>query len=123
MVAEKKKPTISIPRELKNHKFIEIFKEWVDYRKNVIKKPLKESTIQRQLKKLASWGVEKAIMALDTAMDNQWQGFFEPTIKKKRESFVSDDAYDRFKRQARKNQEMNLQPEVAQILSRIGKKA
>lgn len=63
----------------------EVWDEWVAYRKEM-RKPLTPTTIKRQVKKLKAMGDAKAILAIETAMDNGWQGFFEPQNPKKPKS-------------------------------------
>lgn len=54
------------------------YREWIDYRKTVIRKPLKDSTIQRQLKFLSTQPDVESI--IDRSIDNQYIGLF-PTHK------------------------------------------
>lgn len=43
-----------------------------------IKKPLTPEAARRTLAKLESWGVERAVAALEHSISNGWQGVFEP---------------------------------------------
>ncbi len=74
---KRKSKETEFPEVLNTDEFKALWTEWVKYRK-VIKKPMPITTISRQLKKLESMGVEKAMLALNTAMEKGWQGFHEP---------------------------------------------
>lgn len=55
--------------------------EWMDYRKSVLKKALKEETVEKQLKKILKYDEVAVIEALDKAMEMQWAGFFPDKSK------------------------------------------
>jgi len=113
-----------IPENLLHGDFVSVFREWIDYRRTVLKRPLNEKTIERQLKKLSSWGQVKAINAINTSMDNQWQGLFEPHEPKKQFYPLSDNAHDQLKRVEKKEQEQcagrySTPREIADVLKSV----
>jgi hypothetical protein len=63
-----------LPDELNNNGFIESWKEWIEYRKE-IKKALKESTAKKQLKFLLKQ--LDAIACIDQTIEKGWTGLFE----------------------------------------------
>jgi hypothetical protein len=56
--------------------FKEAWGRWTAHRKE-IKKTLTPTTTAAQLKKLASWGVDRAIAAIDHSIEAGWTGIFE----------------------------------------------
>jgi len=64
----------------------EKYREWVEYRAEH-KKPLKQSTVDRQITALQKLSVQKAINTINRSMMNQWQGLFPESEKDKSESF------------------------------------
>jgi len=66
-----------IPEVLNTEAFSEVWDEWVQHRKK-IRKPLDESNIKRQLKKLAGYGHDGAIASINESLDNQYQGLSPP---------------------------------------------
>ena len=62
------------------------------------KKPLKPTTIKRQLAKLEAMGVDTAIVAISTALECGWIGVFEPKENGKVES--GESVFDRKLREA-----------------------
>ncbi len=66
-----------IPVELDTPAFRIIWDEWIQHRKDK-KKGLTATTATKQLKQLSAWGSEKATAALDKAIHEGWQGFYEP---------------------------------------------
>lgn len=75
---KKTEPPVVFPEALNTERFKAAWETWVTHRKE-IKHALKPTTIAAQLKKLAGWGEEKAIKAIETSIENGWQGIFEPT--------------------------------------------
>lgn len=61
--------------------FLTTWLSWKQHRKEK-KKPLTPTTTDRQLKKLASLGEQAAIRWMDYAMEQGWQGLFEPPAQK-----------------------------------------
>lgn len=55
----------------------EAWERWEAYRRE-IKKALKPSTRKAQLAKLAAWGEDCAIIAINTSIENGWTGLFPP---------------------------------------------
>ena len=73
-VKGKKEIVINYPVKLNNTEFINTFKEWINYRKE-IKKKLTESTINKQLKFLEKQPNPTA--CINQSIQNGWQGLFE----------------------------------------------
>ncbi len=67
------KGEIVVPAVLNTPRFLEVWGRWVVYRKE-IKKTLKPSTIDAQLKKLAAMGEANGIAAIERAITNGWTG-------------------------------------------------
>ena len=70
----------TIPSELNTPDFCETWNNWINYR-NEIKKPLKASTINQQLKRFKGEGIRRSIEAMNLSMENGWQGLFWDKIK------------------------------------------
>ena len=70
------KPSIEIPDELNVGEFLEVWEDWKLYRKES-RKPLKSTTIKRQLNRLKKHPPEVAAAMLNQSIENQWQGIFE----------------------------------------------
>jgi hypothetical protein len=66
-----------LPDVLNNDVFLEAWADWVRHRSE-IRKPLKPTTIKKQLKKLAAMGVVRAVAAIEHSIANGYQGLFEP---------------------------------------------
>lgn len=66
-----------IPESLNTTAFCDAWNSFRQMRLE-IKKPFKPTGEVATLKKLAKWGVDKAIVALEKSTENQWQGVFEP---------------------------------------------
>ncbi len=66
-----------IPEDLDTEDFRAAWVEWEQHRKE-IRHPLKPTTIQAQLRKLAKWGPERAVASIRRSIEQGWQGFFEP---------------------------------------------
>jgi hypothetical protein len=56
--------------------FREAWQRWTAHRRE-IRKTLTPSTTAAQLKKLAGWGVARAVAAIDRSIEAGWQGIFE----------------------------------------------
>jgi len=72
-----KNKNIDIPATLNTPEFLST---WQDWQKHLSEKKAKTTptAFQKQLKLLESWGVKKAIFALNKSINNNWQGVFEP---------------------------------------------
>lgn len=69
---------VPIPAALNTRAFIAAWEEWCAYRAG-IRKPLKNPiTIRAQFRRFEEWGVGAAVIAIETAIANEWQGVFEP---------------------------------------------
>jgi len=81
---KKKKKNIKnqlfIPVELTNPRFLTVWKEWENHRKEK-KQPLTPTSITKQLNKLKNMGLSRAIAALENSTENGYQGIFEPSNK------------------------------------------
>lgn len=60
--------------------FTQTWNNWIIHRKQ-LKKPLTETSIKQQLKKLESLGEQTAIYWIETAIEKCWQGLYEPPNK------------------------------------------
>ena len=69
---------VEIPSELDSADFREAWERWEQHRKE-IKKTLTPSTTAAQLRKLATWGVLRAVAAIEHSIEKGWQGIFEPS--------------------------------------------
>jgi hypothetical protein len=67
---------LAIPPELDDPRFLEVWQEWIKHRSEIRKK-LTPSASKKQLKKLAGWGLERAINAIEHSIAGGWQGIFE----------------------------------------------
>lgn len=72
----KKQYKKEIPDELNTETFLVAWEEWKQYRKEM-RKPLKPTTIKRQLARLKKLPAETAAAMLVQSIENQWQGIFE----------------------------------------------
>lgn len=62
-----------VPNELKTDSFLSLWKEWINYRKE-LKKPIKETTAKKQLKFLSQQTEPESI--IEKSILNGWQGLF-----------------------------------------------
>jgi len=62
--------------ELNNEMFITTWQDWIVYRRELGKK-ITPSTARRQLKKLASWGIDNAVKSIQRSIEKGWTGLFE----------------------------------------------
>jgi len=77
----KEQPTPAAPVEIPEALNSTVFKETLEeFRKmrSEIRKPMTPTAEKAILKKLAAWGVEAAIVALEKSTESQWQGVFKP---------------------------------------------
>jgi hypothetical protein len=65
-----------LPAELDTPEFRTAWTDWEAYRREIRKK-LTPSTRRKQLAKCAALGVERAVLAIDTAIERGWIGFYE----------------------------------------------
>jgi hypothetical protein len=69
--------TVAIPQTLDVPEFRDAWQRWCQHRAE--RKPkLTPESVSQQLRDLASWGLQKALVAIDTAIRSGWQGLFEP---------------------------------------------
>ncbi len=66
-----------IPRALDSPEFREAWAAWERHRSET-KKKLTPTAVQMQFKKLESWGIERAVAAIQFSIGNGYQGIFEP---------------------------------------------
>jgi len=78
---EEKKETMAaslvFPDQLDVPEFQEVWRQWEAHRRE-IKKPLKPTQMAGMLKKLSSWGIDRAVAAIEHTVANGWQGLREP---------------------------------------------
>jgi len=73
---------VSIPEPLASSPaFATVWKEWLAYRRER-RKALPPQTAKRQLTKLATWGADKSIRAIERSIENGWAGIFDPDDKR-----------------------------------------
>jgi hypothetical protein len=66
-----------IPESLKDPRFITVWHSWVQDRKTR-RKTITIRSAELQLLKLKAFGVEKAMRAIDMAIEHGWTGIFDP---------------------------------------------
>lgn len=64
------------PSPLRTAAFAEAWTLWHEHRAE-IRKPLKPTAIRMQLKRLASWGEQRAIAAVEYSISQGWVGIYE----------------------------------------------
>lgn len=67
---------------LETDAFCEAWRNWVDYR-HKRRKPLTFRAVKLQIGKLESWGQDRAIQAIDNAIEKGWATVYEPDITEK----------------------------------------
>jgi len=67
----------SIPENINSEKFRNAWRDWIEHRKQK-RKTITEAQAKKQLAALATWGEDKAIIAIENSIRNGWQGLFEP---------------------------------------------
>lgn len=72
-----------IPPSLNSAAFLEVWKEYLEHRKEIGKKPT-ERSVKMGLKKLSPYPVEVAIVALENAIAGGYQGVFPENVKLQR---------------------------------------
>jgi len=80
--AEPKKPAYDprkapMPKNLDNPKFKDLWQNWCEYRQS-IKKPLTEHAVAIQLRNLAQWGMQSAVISIENSIACGYQGLFAP---------------------------------------------
>lgn len=60
-------------------KLLEAWQDWIAYRKE-IKEPLGPVAAKLHLRKLEEWGQDKFILAIETSINRNWMGLFEPQM-------------------------------------------
>ena len=73
---QKKAPEVEIPHNLTNPKFLKIWEEFKDHRRQM-KKPMTALAESKMLKELQKHGNNRAIQMLEQSIMNGWQGIFE----------------------------------------------
>lgn len=58
--------------------FKEAWQDWLQFRKQK-KKPMTELAIKRMFKKIAPWGEQKTLIAIDKSITSGWTDLYEPT--------------------------------------------
>ena len=71
------KAPVSFPEKLDNDAFRAAWTCWTNHRTE-IRKPLKLTQTEAMLKKLATWGPDRAIAAINYTIEKGWQGLREP---------------------------------------------
>ncbi len=69
------------PPWMKDPAFVQAWSDFEVHRTE-IKHPVKPTSKSRLLKKLAKWGFDKAVTALENSVENGWQGVFPPEEKR-----------------------------------------
>lgn len=67
---------VPIPLELDTPAFREAWTSWLRHRRER-SKPVTATAAATQLRKLAGWGAERAVRAIEHSVGNGWQGVFE----------------------------------------------
>ena len=73
----KREKFLTLPDSLASPEFQEVWSRWERHRREIGHR-LTPTTIASQLKKLESWGSERATAALENSIENGYQGIFEP---------------------------------------------
>ncbi len=68
---------LEVPPSLQSQSFLKTWEEWQAHRKE-IRKPLRPTSAGKTLAKLAEWGPERSIAAINHSIEKGWQGIFEP---------------------------------------------
>jgi len=83
--SNKETPLPPLPSELDTDEFRSAWAKWISHRKE-IRKPLTPTCTEQQLKRLAGWGVTRAVAALEHTISNGWQGIREPDRQHERQA-------------------------------------
>lgn len=88
---------VDLPPELDNDRFRQSWASWVDYRKNTRRKPLSLAACSQQIPKLAQFGADVAIEAIEASIANDWTGLFPERVEvSKSSSGLDNEARRRF---------------------------
>lgn len=71
-------PAVFFPESLCTEAFSSAWGRYVAYRAKSKLKKLQPMSVQAQLEKMANWGEQAAIEAINATIANGWQGLFEP---------------------------------------------
>jgi hypothetical protein len=64
---------VALDLPFESEEFREAWQKWLTYR-NEMKKPLTNSTIKMQFKKIEDWGEQRSIKVILRCIDNSWRG-------------------------------------------------
>jgi hypothetical protein len=64
---------VALDLPFESEEFREAWQKWITYRKEM-KKPLTNSTIKMQFKKIEDWGEQRSIKVILRCIDNSWRG-------------------------------------------------
>ena len=78
---------MELPTCLDTPAFREAWAAWEQHRKELRVKKYTPTGQARQLKRLAGWGHDRAVAAIDYSMAQNYQGIFEQYQEKKRDLF------------------------------------
>lgn len=70
-------PLVSIPSNLDTPEFKAAWSGWIADRRER-RKPMTDRAAELALRRLAEWGPERAVAAIEHSIANGWQGIFEP---------------------------------------------
>lgn len=68
---------LGFPEALHSDRFKAAWDQWLKFRIS-LRAPVKEQTRAASLKQLAEWGVDDAVLAIETSIRNGWRGLFPP---------------------------------------------
>lgn len=71
-----------MPKPLDDPRFVQAWTSWLGSRKER-RKPVSPSAARLQLAKMAVWGVDKSIKAIEQSIEQDWTGIFEPKTYEK----------------------------------------
>jgi hypothetical protein len=89
-----------LPPAFKTEAFKAAWTEWVGHRKD-IRHPLTSRAAKMCLGQLTEWGVEKAIVSIQTSVASGWRGLFEPKETKHGSDQQRESDVDRRRREQR----------------------
>ena len=69
--------------------FSEAWEKWQQHRRE-IRKPITPTAAVSLLKKLAGWGVDRAVAAIEHSIASGWQGIFEKNGERTHDNHNSD---------------------------------
>lgn len=70
---------VELPKNIDSPEMREAWLAWCRHRRE-IKKPLKSTMVERQLREFAAWGVARSVAAIDYTITKGWQGIQEPKV-------------------------------------------